>query len=213
MKVQGVLCMASMAMSISMLSTTAMGALGAHEHGVADLSVAIEGPRVDLMLTVPSGDLVGLERAPASEKERASVQERVAALESGNWFIWSGGRCQQVSVEVTLPALLTTLAPAAHHTTGAADGGHHDHDHGRHHDHDHNHHNHDDHGHSDSDDHEHLDGVVNWQYRCDDGARLRHVEVQLFDLLPLQRIRAQAISERGQGARTLTPRVRRLNLP
>lgn len=234
MKFKGVCCRAAMALSFAVASTSVWSALGTHEHGVAELSVAIEGERVDVMLTAPTGDLVGLERAPANEQERASVLERVAALESGNWFAFSGGRCQQVAVEVTLPVLLTAAAPVEADESGASatgkDGhGHHRHDHGsrgdgtgqaehahgqhaRHGQH-HGHHHGQHHGMDDADVQHHLDGVVHWQYRCETGVRLRHVDVQLFDLLPLQRIRAQTISERGQGARTLTPRVRRVNLP
>lgn len=255
MKARGLGYMAVVAVSASVAGVPAWGAIGAHEHGIADLSVAVEGRRVDLMLTAPTGDLVGLERAPASEQELASVQERVAALESGSWFNWDG-QCQQLAVEVTLPDVLTRLAKAADHGADAAPDGHHDHkqhghgdrnkhgdhdhkkqEHKKHGDHDHKqrdhkhkkhdhkhdkhahgdhekhgHGDHDEHGHGDHD-HQHFDGSVTWQYRCESGARLRHVDVQLFELLPLERIRAQTISEGGQGAGNLTPRARRLSLP
>ncbi|MCC5887024.1 MAG: DUF2796 domain-containing protein [Gammaproteobacteria bacterium] len=266
MKVRGAVCMAPVVLSVSVLGIPLWAALGAHEHGVADLSVAVEGRRVDLMLTAPTGDLVGLERAPASQQELESVQERVAALKSGSWFSWDGS-CEQVSVDVNLPPVLTRLASAGDQPAGSADGhghdhkkhdhkkhdhkthdhsghkkhGHgdhkkpdrhehkHDHKHGGHHghkhdghtehahgDHAHGDHNHGDHIHGDHEadhDHAHFDGIVSWQYRCESGARLRHVDVQLFELLPLERIRAQALSDRGQGAGNLTPRSRRLSLP
>ncbi|TVS16309.1 MAG: DUF2796 domain-containing protein [Gammaproteobacteria bacterium] len=244
-------------------STAAWAGLGVHEHGVADLTVAIEGGRVDLMLTAPTGDLVGLERAPANAAEHDSIRERVAAIEAGSWFAWSNGNCEQVSVEVQLPE--TLLADPGHadhghgkegrdhrHDHGQADHKHgdksakHDHGHHRHaeaghkhrqedskpaHGHRHDHgaaatrhergHDHDagdhdhghDHDHDHDHDHKHMDGNVFWTYRCDSGVRLRHVEVELFELLPLERIRVQAVSDRGQGAGRLTPGARRFNLP
>ncbi len=226
-------------------SAAAWAGLGVHEHGVADLTVAIEGGRVDLMLTAPTGDLAGLERAPANAAERDSIRERVAAIEAGNWFAWSNGNCEQVSVEVQLPE--TLLADPGHadhrHDHGKADHKHDDkaakHDHGhrhaesgrkhRHedtkHDHGHRHdhgsagtgheheHDHDAGDHDHDHDHEHMDGSVTWAYQCDSDVRLRHVQVELFDLLPLERIRVQAISDRGQAAGRLTPGSRRFNLP
>lgn len=189
--------------------TPAMGALGAHEHGVADLSVAIEGQRVDLILSAPSADLVGLERAPASGQEHSSVQERVTALETGDWFLWEGGRCQRVSVEVTLPARLTPAAADAEQGAGAGEGAQHAHEH-------HGDHDDQDEGADHGDgphEQEHMDGTVHWQYRCEPGIRLRRVDVRLFESMPLQRIRAQVVSEWGQAAGDLTPRSRQLSLP
>lgn len=219
MKVWQVLTMASAAASAVVTGAPAWGGLGAHEHGVGDLTVAVEGTSVELMLTAPSGDLVGLERAPAGEAELEALRQRVAALESGSWFNWDGP-CQQVAVAVTLPAVLTTLAS----TAGGDDHGHHDHGEHGHRDHadaghrEHKGHEHKGHDHEgqrdpESHDHDHFDGSVHWQYRCESGTRLRHVDVQLFDLLPLERIRAQTISERGQGAGQLNTRARRLSLP
>lgn len=167
---------------------------GAHEHGVADLSVAIEGGRVDVMLTAPTYDLVGLERAPRRQQEREAVEARVQALEKGQWFAWPGTSCEQVAVHVELPEILLA-AP-----TEPEDGTHH-------HGHDHHHHEHHDH------DAAHMDGLVTWQYRCDPDERLRYVDVNLFDLLVLERIRAQTLSDHGQGAGRLTPDSRRLALP
>jgi ABC-type Zn2+ transport system substrate-binding protein/surface adhesin len=179
--------------------------------------VAVEGQRVDLMLTAPMADLVGFERAPTSEQERASIRERVAALETGSWFIWDGRTCEQVAVEVTLPAGMLTLATtAADDRAGGAERDHHGHhDHERHREqHDHQSHAHEGHEHEGHEHvHEHMDGMVSWQYRCEAGVRLRRVDVNLFDGLPLQRIRTQTVSDRGQGAGELTPSARRLSLP
>lgn len=233
-------------LALPLLTGSAMtwAALGAHEHGVGDLAVAIEGHRVDLMLTAPTGDLVGLERAPATKAEYDDIQRRIAAIEEGDWFAWRGHRCERVSVRVELPPKLLTRPEngADHdHDHGHDDddhddhGHHHDHGHGSHddhrhdsHDHAHGHGNghghdhasHDDHDHEhghhhddDAHDHVHLDGMVTWVYQCQSGPRLRRMEVNLFDGLDLQRIRAQVVSEYGQNADRLTPNSRRLALP
>jgi len=58
-----------------------------------------------------------------------------------------------------------------------------------------------------------MDGMVTWQYRCESGTRLRSVDVRLFEAMPLERIRVQVVSDRGQAGGDLTPEARQLRLP
>jgi Protein of unknown function (DUF2796) len=48
-------------------------AAGAHEHGKGTLTIAVDGKTVSLELEVPGDDIVGFERAPASDDEKAAV--------------------------------------------------------------------------------------------------------------------------------------------
>lgn len=54
--------------------------LDAHEHGVSVLKVAQEGNKFAFELESPGDDIVGFEKAPESEAEKASVNAAVAKL-------------------------------------------------------------------------------------------------------------------------------------
>ncbi len=49
------------------------GTLGAHEHGVASLNVALDGNTLELALDSPAMNLVGFEHAATSEADKAKV--------------------------------------------------------------------------------------------------------------------------------------------
>lgn len=51
-----------------------VSAAGAHQHGVARLTVAAEGNRLELELSSPLESLVGFEHEPRNDKERKAVQ-------------------------------------------------------------------------------------------------------------------------------------------
>lgn len=56
--------------------------LGAHEHGVGHLDIAIESGRIAGMLEVPGADIVGFEHEATSEEDRAAIEDALASLES-----------------------------------------------------------------------------------------------------------------------------------
>jgi hypothetical protein len=58
--------------------------LDAHEHGAAELTVAIAGGDVAIDLQTPAFNVLGFEYAPTSEEEQALLAESVAALETGD---------------------------------------------------------------------------------------------------------------------------------
>ncbi|HKS13403.1 MAG TPA: DUF2796 domain-containing protein [Pseudomonas sp.] len=49
------------------------GSLGAHEHGVASLNVALDGTTLELELDTPAMNLVGFEHAASSDADKAKV--------------------------------------------------------------------------------------------------------------------------------------------
>lgn len=49
------------------------GSLGAHEHGVASLNVALDGNTLELELDTPAMNLVGFEHAATGEADKAKV--------------------------------------------------------------------------------------------------------------------------------------------
>jgi hypothetical protein len=54
--------------------------LGAHEHGVGQLNIAIEGDRISMELHAPGADIVGFEHHAESAEDRAAVDRAVATL-------------------------------------------------------------------------------------------------------------------------------------
>ena len=60
-----------------------------HAHGVGKLDVALEGRRLTLELAAPLEDVLGFERRPANDKERAALEAAASYLKSGSAFVAS----------------------------------------------------------------------------------------------------------------------------
>jgi len=54
----------------------------AHQHGVAQLDIGVDPGRVTLLLEMPLDSLVGFERAPRNDAERAQVEAALVRLRS-----------------------------------------------------------------------------------------------------------------------------------
>jgi hypothetical protein len=57
------------------------GSLGAHEHGVASLNVALDGQTLEIQLESPAMNLVGFEHAAKSDADKAKVAATRKQLE------------------------------------------------------------------------------------------------------------------------------------
>jgi hypothetical protein len=71
------------------LAAGAAWAEAPHAHGVAKLDIALEGRRLTLAFTAPLEDIVGFERRPANDKERAALEAAVGYFKSGRAFVAS----------------------------------------------------------------------------------------------------------------------------
>lgn len=111
--------------------------LGAHEHGVGQLNIAVDGGQVAMAFHAPGADIVGFEYAASSDADRAAIADGVAVLARPlDLFVLSAeAGCNVVRAAAELEA----------------DGGH---DHG-HDAHDHDTHNHDEHEHDEHERDEH----------------------------------------------------------
>jgi hypothetical protein len=90
--------------------------LGAHEHGVASLNVALDGQTLELQLESPAMNLVGFEHAAKSDADKAKVAAAKAELEQPlSLFALAPGDCKATQVELESPLF--------------GDAGHDDHDH------------------------------------------------------------------------------------
>lgn len=150
--------------------------LGAHIHGAGELSFAAEGETLFAELQTPLANLVGFERAPRDEAERAAYRVALDLLsDPANVFDLSPARCTIDRVTLTEPDFA--------------------------HDHDHDHHGH---GHDD-DAHVHADLRVEYELDCEGLDRLSAIRVTLFEQFPaFEHIDAVWLGERTVSAR-LTP--------
>jgi hypothetical protein len=85
-----------------------------HEHGVARLDVAVEPARITVFLDVALDGLVGFERAPRDDAERARADAALARLRgAGEMFrIDPAARCTLARVDLVAPVLGLGPAPA-----------------------------------------------------------------------------------------------------
>ncbi len=161
----------------------AQHAHGAHAHGVADLTVVLEGRMLQLELISPLDNLVGFEHAPANEAQRGALADAERRLRDGEaMFAFppeAGCAIREVGVESPWPQ----------------SGREHGHDHAR------------------PTRGEHEDMVVSYAFECAHPEALRRLELRAFKQFPrLQRVRAEFATPRGQGGGVLTPAATALAL-
>jgi len=113
--------------------------LGAHEHGVGQLDIAIDAGQIAMALHAPGADIVGFEYAAQSAEDTAKVEDAIASLTQP----------LQLFVIPQAAGCEVTQASAALES----EGGHDDHDHDAHED-EHGHGDHDQDAHEDEHDHD-----------------------------------------------------------
>jgi hypothetical protein len=155
---------------------------GTHEHGVASLNLAIEGPVIELELDSPAMNLVGFEHAPKSDAERETLDQTLDLLADGmrlfQWPAEAGCRLEDARVQSPL------MPESAASPTPDSD---HDHDHG-------------------PAGGVHADIRATYRFQCADPAEVTRVGVLLFGRFPgTERLRVQYVAPAGQGAVDLTP--------
>lgn len=156
----------------------AQHAHGAHEHGVAELTVALEGRMLQVELISPLYNLVGFEHAPADAAQRAAL----AAAES---------RLEDAAAMFALPAAAGCAVRQVEIESPWPQGGR-EHAHA--------------HDHAQPTRGEHEDMVASYGFECTHPEALRRLELRAFKHFPrLQRVRAEFATPRGQGGGVLTP--------
>jgi len=160
----------------------------AHQHGVAKLNISVEAGRITLDLESPLDNLLGFERAPRTDAERAKTDAAVKRLrDAASLFrIDSAAACVLDKVELDSAVLQLVKAGTSPTVptvpTAPAKGEHAD-----------------------------LDG--HFEFKCQAGAKAGFVEVLMFDAFPgLRRIDLQIATPRGQVKATLNRPASRVNL-
>lgn len=83
-----------------------------HVHGAGRIDVAIEAGKIEVELELPLDTLVGFERAPRNEKERAALEAAAATLRDGAGLFLpaAGAACKLTDATVTVPFAGDTAA-------------------------------------------------------------------------------------------------------
>ena len=186
------------------LATSLQASEPAHEHGVGQLSIAIEGNEVEIELVLPGADAVGFEHAARTDSERKAVVAAAEKLKEAKRLIrlTSGAHCHVEKTEVA-SALLDS------------DKDEHDHAH------DHKHEKHakqDEHKHNEHKEHDkHPDGEIHseftahYHFHCDHPEKLTGADVEFFKVFPsAHELVARWITSKGQGVTELTAKATRL---
>lgn len=150
----------------------------AHEHGIARLDVAVDPARVTLLLEMPLDTLLGFERAPRTDAERAQADAVVAKFKDAAalFRVDPAAQCSAPAVRLVSSALglgAAAAAPAPAPAPPPAKEGHDD-----------------------------LEATI--EFTCPQGAMAGFLELKLFDAFPrLKRVDVQAATRKGQVKATL----------
>ena len=102
--------MITLAIALSSITSAALAAGKAHEHGVLKLDVAIEGNKLTIAMEAPLDNLLGFERAPRTDAERKAASDVLARLRSPNqgtplFAADAAAQCTLGKAEVQAPVL------------------------------------------------------------------------------------------------------------
>lgn len=168
--------------------------LDAHVHGVAELTIAIEGKSLEVQFASPAMNLVGFEHKATSAEQMATVKKVETQLnESDALFVIAGNGCKPAKAVIDVSSL-------------KGDGDSHsdkEHDHG--HAHNHAHADTDDQHHEEEPDDSHSEITAHYQFECKNETAVSSIAIQLFQRFPqIEKINAMWVTPTTQGAETLT---------
>ncbi|MCB8944787.1 MAG: DUF2796 domain-containing protein [Ardenticatenaceae bacterium] len=151
---------------------------GAHEHGVAELTIAWSGNELAIDLETPAFNILGFEHSPHTEEEQKLLDESLATLEEGNLLL-------------ILPqdADCTLMDTAVHTELGEAD------------------HADEDAEHDEAEEETHSDIDVAYNIQCQHPDKIEALDAsELFAHFPnFEALHVQWVSDTQQSAQDLTP--------
>ena len=170
---------------------------GAHLHGVAELTVALEEDAIEMMFTAPAASVVGFESEAASSEQLKAVEDaRLVLRDPFRLVTFVGKKCDLIKALVDL----TAISSSQKDEHDGHDEGHDDHNTG-HDDHDAGH---DDHDSADGEE-SHSDIIAKYEFECSSDGQLKKLEFGPDELLfGLDKVNVMWVSESGQGAAEVT---------
>ena len=157
-----------------------------HEHGAANVMLAMEGEKLQLNFEVPSESLIGFEHFPKSQDQRWYFNEAIKTLlEPSKLFsIPADAECLLVGINVSQ----SLFADKDEH-------GHEEKD-------EHGHEEKDEHGHDESDKSEiHSEFISKYHWNCEHLDEIDSIGTQLMNIFPrIEEIRVRWITKNNQGS-------------
>ena len=165
--------------------------LDAHEHGVGELNIAIEGKTVAMELHAPGADIVGFEYEAKSDADLSAVEAAIATLS------------QPLDLFVLSEAANCTVVKA--HAALQSEDEHDDHKDDEHAHDEHDDHKDDEHAHVEHDDHEgeagHTEFHAEYTLACDAPEALKQITFAYFQTFPnAQEVEVRIITTSGAQA-------------
>ncbi|MCL6416300.1 DUF2796 domain-containing protein [Aestuariirhabdus sp. Z084] len=144
--------LSSLACTSLFIATSATAELAAHEHGHADLKIALEGKELEVQLVSPAYNLLGFEHDPKTDQQRQQVAQLIQQLRKPETLIQLPEDAQCSLKDLKLEGLENSPSHAK------SNQDHHDEEHEEHHDDEHKEHHDDEHKEHHDDEHkEHHD--------------------------------------------------------
>jgi hypothetical protein len=173
----------------------------AHEHGVANLNIAVEGNNVYIEFTSPAANIVGFEHHPRTHEQKDAVKDAVNKLQKGDALFLLSAKSESKLVKSSVD---TDIDKDANHHSEED----HAHSNKEHHGHDEKH----DEDHGDKDKHErHSEFEATYQFICQKPEKLSQIEVMLFRAFPgIEHIEAQLLTEIKQTGMELTAKKNKI---
>ena len=78
----------------------------AHLHGIAQLTLALEGNVLEISLESPAINIVGFEHRATSEKHIKAVEKATASLQAAKLFLFSGSACRLKQARVDMSSVI-----------------------------------------------------------------------------------------------------------
>ncbi len=175
----------------------APGGHGAHVHGAAEMTVALEGRQLEIEFSSPAASIVGFEYRAVSDAEAEAVTKAEATLRDGaELFRFEGTQCALEQAEVDVSAVAAADSSGGHdeHHDDAHDEKHHGH-----------HDEHEDEHHEGHDDEVHSDITAHYVFLCAEAGKLNTVRLATAGLpFALEKIDVMWVTDQSQGATVLT---------
>ncbi|MEO9650987.1 MAG: DUF2796 domain-containing protein [Roseobacter sp.] len=213
MKTLNILVLSTVAASPAFAQGTRQ--LDAHEHGVGQLDIALQGTKIAMEFHAPGADIVGFEHPAESAEDRASVDAAVAILSKplDLFVIPAAAGCSVVQASAELESEEAHEDHDAHEDHEHDDHDEHDDDEHAHEDHDdhddekHAHEDHDEHADHEDEEHGHDDHAeeaghtefhAEYLLDCADPAALSDITFAYFDVFPnALEVEVQLVSDTG----------------
>lgn len=185
-------------------SFTASGGSSPHVHGAAEITLALEGHKLEIMLISPAFSILGFEDQAQSDEQLQAVSDARKTLSDGaELFDFAGTQCTFLDAEIDLSAVQgkqqTLHGHHDHHQSEPDSSEHHSSEH-----------------HS-SEQNEpassHSDISAHYRFSCTDKQQLKTVRFGSNGLpFGLESVDVNWVTDSTQGAATLTPAVQIVEL-